>query len=158
MARGYRLPAALVAVGLTAGPAAAQFGGGPPPGPTLPPAFSPYLNLARRGANPAINYFGLVRPQLQTDAAVQRLQNQVTQINPFAIPAGDGEVVTGTPFGFQNYRSYFGNQFSGGGFGAGVPGRGGAGGGGAAGYGGGGGQPNPFAQMRPGAARPGKRR
>ena len=28
------------------------------------PAVSPYLNLTRAGANPAVNYFGLVKPQL----------------------------------------------------------------------------------------------
>ncbi|MBX9627281.1 MAG: hypothetical protein K2X82_25990 [Gemmataceae bacterium] len=153
-----KFPVAVVVVGLAAGPAAAQFGAGPPRGPALPPAFSPYLNLARPGASPAINYFGLVRPQLQTDAAVQRLQNQATQVNPFAAAGAAGEqpVVTGNPFGFQNYRSYFQNQFTAGGFGNqfGGAGRGG-GGGGSAGLAG---QPNPFAQMQPGSRPAGRKR
>ena len=133
---------AVLMVGLAAGPAGAQ----PPPGPALPPAFSPYLNLVR-GGNPAINYFGLVRPQQQLSAAVQQLQhNQANQVNPFAQAAAGGDVATGNPFGFQNYRNYFQNQYTAGGFrsGLGATGLGGPGGAGGAG------QPNPFTQLRPG--------
>lgn len=151
-----KFPVAVVVVGLAAGPAAAQFGAGPPRGPALPPAFSPYLNLVR-GGNPAINYFGLVRPQQQLSAAVQQLQhNQANQVNPFAQAAAGGDVATGNPFGFQNYRSYFQNQFTAGGFGNqfGGAGRGG-GGGGSAGLAG---QPNPFAQMQPGSRPAGRKR
>jgi hypothetical protein len=35
-----------------------------PTQPYSPPVVSPYLNLLNRG-NPAINYYGLVRPQVQ---------------------------------------------------------------------------------------------
>ncbi len=38
------------------------------------PVLSPYMNLARPGTNPAINYFGLVRPQIQTGQNLQNLQ------------------------------------------------------------------------------------
>src|SRR5688500_1448403 len=42
----------------------------PAPGVGAPPrpVVSPYLNLARRDVNPAVNYYGIVRPQLATSA------------------------------------------------------------------------------------------
>src|SRR5207248_1125492 len=47
----------------------------PPPGPGMTPGFSPYLNLLNRG-NPAINYYGLVRPQFAFQNAIAGLQHQ----------------------------------------------------------------------------------
>src|SRR4051812_21020503 len=38
------------------------------------PAFSPYLNLLRQGGTPTLNYFGLVRPQMQANQAIANLQ------------------------------------------------------------------------------------
>src|SRR5438105_3422455 len=45
------------------------------PGQTRP-TFSPYLNLARRDSSPALNYYGLVRPQIATQNNIQSLQQQ----------------------------------------------------------------------------------
>jgi hypothetical protein len=44
------------------------------------PSVSPYLNLARRGVPPAINYYGLVRPQFEFRSSIQNLQGQVTAL------------------------------------------------------------------------------
>lgn len=96
-----------------------------PAGPALQPPFSPYLNLARRNSSPAINYFGIVRPQMRLSNQLQTLQTQVNQPSPFdAAGQTEQQLVTGNPFGFQNYRAYFQNQYTAGGFAVGVGGRG----------------------------------
>jgi hypothetical protein len=48
--------------------------------PYSPPVFSPYLNLLNRG-NPAINYYGIVRPEVQAQQQLQRLQLGLTRTN-----------------------------------------------------------------------------
>jgi hypothetical protein len=45
-----------------------------------PPQVSPYLNLLNRRTNPAINYFGIVRPQLQFNQAITQQQFQIDQL------------------------------------------------------------------------------
>ncbi len=37
------------------------------------PSVSPYLNMGRGGSNPAVNYYGIVRPQVDTNRAFQQL-------------------------------------------------------------------------------------
>jgi hypothetical protein len=64
---------ALLAIGilcLAAAPGWAQ-------APLSRPTVSPYLNLNRAGAPPAINYYNLVRPQTQLFGSVANLQQQV---------------------------------------------------------------------------------
>ena len=39
--------------------------------PYAQPVFSPYLNLLRRGTNPAVNYYGLVRPEIDFRNSLQ---------------------------------------------------------------------------------------
>lgn len=53
-----------------------------PPAPAVPyrPPVSPYLNLLNRQTNPAINYFGIVRPQLQFGQAIQQQQAELNQL------------------------------------------------------------------------------
>ncbi len=86
----------------------------PPTAPTPRPAFSPYLNLAR-GGNAAINYYGLVRPQVDTAASLQRLQRE---INQGMIPSGQPTMevlqngapttpITGHSVRFFNLNPYF---------------------------------------------------
>src|SRR5262245_3364243 len=41
------------------------------------PAFSPYLNLLRPGTNPAINFYGLVRPQQEFRSGINNLQSDI---------------------------------------------------------------------------------
>ena len=57
--------------------AGGQFGRGPTP--FSRPTVSPYLNLLQ-GGNPAINYYGLVRPQLAFRNALQNLGENVNTI------------------------------------------------------------------------------
>lgn len=79
-----------------------------------PPTFSPYLNLLRANGSPALNYFGLVRPEVQARQALQNLQTAVTanQQSIGDIQAGNAGnagllPTTGHPSMFMNYGSFF---------------------------------------------------
>jgi hypothetical protein len=79
------------------------------------PPVSPYLNLARRDVNPAINYYGLVRPQLEFRNAIQRLDNQLTA-DQQGVPGSDFSAdvpVTGQRAQFQTQNKYFFNAGAG---------------------------------------------
>jgi hypothetical protein len=56
------------------------------------PPVSPYLNLGR-GGNPAINYYGVVRPQQQAALAIQSLDMQQDYLQQSLI--GPGGVIGG---------------------------------------------------------------
>jgi hypothetical protein len=101
---------AVLIVAISAGQARAQTAGprvgSPPPGPTV----SPYLNLLRAGNSPAANYYGLVRPQLQTDAGIQSLQQQFLTAQARPLPGQepvDDLLVTGHAAVFMNYGGFF---------------------------------------------------
>jgi hypothetical protein len=71
--------------------------------------YVPYLNMLR-GGNPAVNYFGLVRPQLQTQATFQQLQSEITRPMPAPVapPRNRGVADTGSaPGRFMQYNQYF---------------------------------------------------
>ena len=65
---------ALGVLALAAVPALAQ----PRVGPTSRPAVSPYLNLVRPGSPPGLNYYDLVKPQLEFRRDILDLRQQVT--------------------------------------------------------------------------------
>jgi hypothetical protein len=101
----------------SASQARAQFfqpGGGAP---NQPPTLSPYLNLTRPGA-PGINYYGMVRPQVDTAKQMQVLQQQQLQQQQLygqlgMFDDGTGQAaptvaVTGHQATFFNYSHYFG--------------------------------------------------
>jgi len=74
---------------------------------------SPYLNMGR-GGNPAINYYGLVRPQIDTTRTLQKVeyQLQTNAANNAALPAAtDGTTVlpstTGHSVMFLNSSHFF---------------------------------------------------
>ena len=141
-----RIALATFAVTAVASSAVAQF---PPPpgvvqrgvGQTPRPAVSPYLNLLRPGASPAVNYYGIVRPTQNLQSSVSGLQTQTSSLlNAQSAATGVGdpaEVATGAPFGFQNHYFYFQNQYrrNGGGGGGGLGGGAGRLGAGVAGVG-----------------------
>ena len=105
----FSLAAALAGVAVTAAPAEAQpYGprvGQLPPGPTV----SPYLNLARRGTLPAVNYYGLVRPQFDTYAGLQVLRQGILQTQAAVPTVADVDAIptTGRPAGFMTHAPYF---------------------------------------------------
>jgi hypothetical protein len=121
-----RLASILVAVGLVAislaapGAAQAQFGPGFPGAPTGPlpggygsAAVSPYLNLVQRGFSPAITYYGIVRPQINLQNAVQGLQFQQLMGAGAPSSVASDQYTNGIPYSghtstFMNYSHYFG--------------------------------------------------
>jgi hypothetical protein len=90
-------------------PAAAQIPIGGPGGiGQSRPVYSPYLNLLRRDNSTAMNYYGLVRPQLDFMGSISSLQqgqvNTSVAIND--LQAGNLPV-TGHAAQFLNTGSYF---------------------------------------------------
>ena len=86
----------------------------PPTSPYPRQPLSPYLNLLRSG-NPAINYYGLVRPQQQFYSSISQLQQQVqAPVNAALIADPNIYPYTGHPTRFFNYSHYFFNQGGGG--------------------------------------------
>lgn len=85
-----------------------------PPGPRSP-AWSPYLNLFRRGNSAAFNYFSLVRPELEFRKNFGQIQQQFGQVQrkidtaaqqtetPSQLPP------TGHVAGFMTHSRYFMN-------------------------------------------------
>jgi hypothetical protein len=72
------------------------------------PAFSPYLNL-NRGGDPAVNYFGIVRPQMETNRAFQQIEQGTFGADPrFPVGAGGAD---GNPIPGMN--NYYPNQAAG---------------------------------------------
>jgi hypothetical protein len=95
---------------LAAGQVEAQFQRPGPANPTMPPVFSPYLNMLRADSPAAINYFGLVRPQitaqarfgaLQQELMMTQLQQQQQGMAPNDLP------VSGQAAFFLNTGGYF---------------------------------------------------
>ena len=103
---------ALMVLGSCAGRAAAQFGsplGQPPQNPLGTPSFSPFLNLGR-GGNPAMNFYGLVRPQLQTQQSLQQLQQQQALLQTGLLGAQTATALpltSGHETYFVNYSHFF---------------------------------------------------
>jgi hypothetical protein len=119
--------AALTGCVLLATASQAQFPGAPPGGFGGPgggfgggyggyggynrPAVSPYLNL-NRGGDPAINYYGLVRPQLQYNRALQNVGNDINflESNLAAAQAQQQPAQTGHGASFMTQYQYFMNN------------------------------------------------
>ena len=107
------LAAALVWGGL-APFAAAQIGSYQPPI-QQQPAVSPYLNINRFGQPPGLNYYNLVRPQLQTQQQISNLQQQqqllasglgsANTITPLDQPVPPSS--TGHPVNYFDWSRYF---------------------------------------------------
>jgi hypothetical protein len=87
--------------------------GRPPVNPHVGPAISPFLNLFR-GGNPAINYYGLVRPQQDFTANLQQFQYQQGQFNQALLTNVDPNAIaiTGHPSQFMNFSHYYNYRFA----------------------------------------------
>ena len=120
--------------------ARAQPPGGPPGSPFAgprPAQFGNYLNLTRQGASPAVNLYGIIRPQADFANSIGQLQRQVS-VGPFSAysdPTAEQPSLTGHSFGFQNQFMYYQNQYYAGNFGLGRAGGSGGGGFGGSGFG-----------------------
>jgi hypothetical protein len=77
------------------------------------PLLSPYVNLVN-GTNPAIQYYGIVRPQLNLFSDVNQLQYQNALLQQQATTGTPlpGEVVTGVPGHFMTQSRYFMTQYT----------------------------------------------
>jgi hypothetical protein len=120
MNRVLLVTAALVlTTGITAERATAQPpipGGAAGAGSIQRPRFSPYLNLLRPGGSPALNYYGLVRPEQQFRQSIGSLQGSVAanQQAISGLQSGlEGPPATGHSTQFLNYSGYFLNSGSG---------------------------------------------
>ncbi len=76
--------------------------------PSRRPAVSPYINLLRQGSDPAVNYYGIVRPDITFRSSINQLQQQeavLTQgqqdLTTAVLPA------TGHATGFLTQSKYF---------------------------------------------------
>ena len=111
MTKAKRLTGAFVLAALIAGSLGTASAQGPVGSvPYNPPAYSPYLNLTRRGNSAAANYFGLVRPELAFRNALRGFHQQAgtTQLNAIQeMDAQTGLPVTGHVAVFMNTGGYF---------------------------------------------------
>ncbi len=92
-------------------PAAAQLGAYNRPQVSPRPTINPYLNLVGRGQS-AVNYYGIVRPQLEMYQGLHQVQQEVQQLQPLLSgPLTQGSQVetlrTGHPVVFQSTSHYF---------------------------------------------------
>lgn len=76
--RQFRWAAAVLAAVVTASVGSAQ---PQPTGGPAAPQFGSYLNLINRGGSPALNYFGIVRPQQQLAQQANQIQTQQRQLS-----------------------------------------------------------------------------
>jgi hypothetical protein len=98
------------------------------------PGFSPYLNLLRAGSSPAINYYGIVRPEIAFSNSLYQLgieqdllqSQQTAQQSALAAytqlpPTGRraGSFMTQSKYFMNNGGMGVGNAFAPGGFGGG---------------------------------------
>ena len=123
MQRRALLALALGATLYSAAPAQAQIGVYNRPLINPRPTVSPYLNMFRGGSG-AINYYGVVRPQIETSRQLYQLQQEVQQTAPAIVVPLDPQPqgltsFTGHPVSFQNYAHFYGGR---GGSGGGTPG------------------------------------
>lgn len=104
-------------------PASAQLGQYTPPQTNPHPTVSPYLNMNRN--NPAINYYGIVKPQINTAQTLQQLQNQIGAGTGSMVGLQDANnpngnmnnfIITGHPVTFMSLQPYYpfpGQRFTG---------------------------------------------
>src|SRR5216683_4037034 len=83
---------------------------GVPGNPANRPAVSPYINLLRGGSSAGVNYYGLVRPEIEFRAGIQRNQQQIVAGQQSYAELTSGQSTTGHPVRYMNHWSYFLNN------------------------------------------------
>jgi hypothetical protein len=88
---------------------------GTPYGPLNGP-ISPYININRFGASPAVNYFNIVQPQLQFNAAIDQLGVQQGALGQSmnSMANNPGGMTTGHPVMYGNYLWFYNSRGVGG--------------------------------------------
>jgi hypothetical protein len=67
------------------------------------------LNLFNGGTNPAINYFGIIRPEIEFRNSLLQMQQQIAmgEQSTSDLATTLGMVTTGHPSFFMSHRKYF---------------------------------------------------
>src|SRR6266851_973263 len=73
------------------------------------PTVSPYLNLFNGGNSPAINYYGIVRPQIDFRNSLMIMQQQIAMGDQSMADMANSMTMlsTGHPSLFMSHRKYF---------------------------------------------------
>ena len=103
------LTALAFALMASAAPLWAQ-GLGAPGNPANRPAVSPYINLLRGGSSGGVNYYGLVRPEIEFRGAIQRNQQQIAASQQSYSELTAGLSTTGHPTRYMTHWNYFLNN------------------------------------------------
>jgi hypothetical protein len=90
---------------------------GYPANPANRPAVSPYINLLRGGSSGGVNYYGLVKPDIEFRGAIQRNQQQIAAGQQSYSELTAGLLTTGHPTRYMTHWNYFLNN----GIGTGTP-------------------------------------
>jgi len=101
------LPAVGLAFVCTAAPLWAQglpgYGGNP----ANRPPVSPYLNLLRQGSPAAVNYYGLVRPEVNFQNALYQAEQQIATNQQSISSLAGGLPTTGHPARYMTHWAHF---------------------------------------------------
>src|SRR5438094_5735995 len=103
------LTALAFALMASAAPLWAQ-GLGAPGNPANRPAVSPYINLLRAGSSAGVNYYGLVKPEIEFRTGIQRNQQQIAAGQQSLTEFSAGLSTTGHPTRYMTHWSYFMNN------------------------------------------------
>ena len=74
------------------------------------PFVSPYINLLRGGSSAGVNYYGLVRPDIELRAGIQRNQQQIVAGQQSYAELTSGLSTTGHPTRYMTHWNYFLNN------------------------------------------------
>jgi hypothetical protein len=74
------------------------------------PAVSPYINLLRAGSSAGVNYYGLVKPDIEFRSGIQRNQQQISANQQSVTEFTAGMSTTGHPTRYMTHWSYFMNN------------------------------------------------
>lgn len=107
------IPALALVFLFTAGPLWAQGFSRYPTNPANRPAVSPYINLIRGGSTAGVNYYGLVRPEVDFRNAIQQNQQQIAANQQSISDIVVGPTATGHPARYMTHWGYFLNSGSG---------------------------------------------